>query len=139
MLAHLLAFITLADVTITKTTVDPGAEIGFDGDAIAAASAKLVDDIAAALATDPTLKIEIRGDHAEALRDELLKRGVLTERLVAKKGKGKLEMAVVGHIKLPDVRPPIAADLATYTKDMKGDGPLVATIATSQGTIHCTL
>jgi peptidyl-prolyl cis-trans isomerase A (cyclophilin A) len=38
-----------------------------------------------------------------------------------------------------DVRPPVAADLAEYTKDLPGDGKLVATIETSMGTIHCEL
>lgn len=37
------------------------------------------------------------------------------------------------------VRPPTAADLATYTKDLAGDGPLTATIETNHGTIHCEL
>jgi peptidyl-prolyl cis-trans isomerase A (cyclophilin A) len=37
------------------------------------------------------------------------------------------------------VRPPTKADLAEYTKDLKGDGPLTATIATSMGTFHCEL
>ena len=36
-------------------------------------------------------------------------------------------------------RPPVAADLAEYTKDLKGSGPLQATIETSMGTIHCEL
>ena len=38
-----------------------------------------------------------------------------------------------------DVRPPTAANLAAYTKDIKGNGPLTATITTSMGTIHCEL
>jgi peptidyl-prolyl cis-trans isomerase A (cyclophilin A) len=37
------------------------------------------------------------------------------------------------------VRPPTAADLATYTKDITGNGPLTATIETSLGTFHCEL
>jgi peptidyl-prolyl cis-trans isomerase A (cyclophilin A) len=37
------------------------------------------------------------------------------------------------------VRPPTAADLATYTKDLSGSGPLTATIDTSLGTFHCEL
>ncbi len=37
------------------------------------------------------------------------------------------------------VRPPVAADLVEYTKDLPGDGPLVATIETTLGTFHCTL
>ena len=36
-------------------------------------------------------------------------------------------------------RAPVAADLAEYTKDITGTGPLVATIETNMGAIHCTL
>jgi peptidyl-prolyl cis-trans isomerase A (cyclophilin A) len=38
-----------------------------------------------------------------------------------------------------DMRPPIAADLAEYTSDQPGTGALVATIETSEGTLHCAL
>ncbi len=38
-----------------------------------------------------------------------------------------------------EVRAPVAADLATYTKDLTGSGPLTATIETSMGTFHCEL
>jgi peptidyl-prolyl cis-trans isomerase A (cyclophilin A) len=38
-----------------------------------------------------------------------------------------------------EVRAPTADDLATYTKDLQGSGPLTATFDTSQGTIHCEL
>jgi len=38
-----------------------------------------------------------------------------------------------------DVRPPVAADLAEYVKDLPGEGTLVATIETNHGTIHCEL
>ena len=34
---------------------------------------------------------------------------------------------------------PVAADLAEYVKDLPGSGPLMATIETSLGTIHCQL
>ena len=37
------------------------------------------------------------------------------------------------------VRPPTAEDLATYTKDLPGNGKLTATIDTSMGTFHCEL
>jgi peptidyl-prolyl cis-trans isomerase A (cyclophilin A) len=37
------------------------------------------------------------------------------------------------------VRPPTAADLAEYTKDIPGNGPLKATIDTSMGAFHCEL
>jgi peptidyl-prolyl cis-trans isomerase A (cyclophilin A) len=38
-----------------------------------------------------------------------------------------------------EVRPPVAADLAEYTKDIAGTGPLTATIETSMGAFHCEL
>jgi peptidyl-prolyl cis-trans isomerase A (cyclophilin A) len=38
-----------------------------------------------------------------------------------------------------EVRPPTAADLAEYTKDIAGNGPLTATIETSMGSFHCEL
>jgi peptidyl-prolyl cis-trans isomerase A (cyclophilin A) len=38
-----------------------------------------------------------------------------------------------------EVRAPTAADLAAYTGDLQGSGPLTATFETSQGTIHCEL
>src|SRR6185369_12149504 len=37
------------------------------------------------------------------------------------------------------VRAPVAADLAEYTKDITGAGPLTATIETSMGAFHCQL
>jgi peptidyl-prolyl cis-trans isomerase A (cyclophilin A) len=38
-----------------------------------------------------------------------------------------------------EVRAPTAADLAEYSKDLPGDGPLTATIETNMGTFHCEL
>jgi len=38
-----------------------------------------------------------------------------------------------------DVRAPVAADFAEYTKDLPGNGKLVATFDTSMGSIHCEL
>jgi len=38
-----------------------------------------------------------------------------------------------------EVRAPTAADLATYTADLTGTGPLTATLETAQGTLHCQL
>lgn len=38
-----------------------------------------------------------------------------------------------------EVRAATAADLATYTADLKGSGPLTATLETAQGTLHCEL
>jgi peptidyl-prolyl cis-trans isomerase A (cyclophilin A) len=37
------------------------------------------------------------------------------------------------------VREPVAADLAEYTKDIPGNGPLIATIETSLGALHCEM
>jgi peptidyl-prolyl cis-trans isomerase A (cyclophilin A) len=37
------------------------------------------------------------------------------------------------------VRPPVAADLEEYTKDLKGKGPLKAIFETSQGKLNCEL
>jgi peptidyl-prolyl cis-trans isomerase A (cyclophilin A) len=37
------------------------------------------------------------------------------------------------------VRPPVAEDLAEYTKDLPGDGALLAEIKTSMGVFHCEL
>ncbi len=37
------------------------------------------------------------------------------------------------------VKPPVAADLATYTKGIPGEGQLMATIETSMGTLQCAL
>jgi peptidyl-prolyl cis-trans isomerase A (cyclophilin A) len=38
-----------------------------------------------------------------------------------------------------EVRAPVADDLAEYTKDISGNGPLVATIDTTMGAFHCEL
>jgi peptidyl-prolyl cis-trans isomerase A (cyclophilin A) len=38
-----------------------------------------------------------------------------------------------------EVRAPVAADLAEYTKDIPGSGKLTATIETSMGAFHCEL
>ncbi len=38
-----------------------------------------------------------------------------------------------------DLKPPTAADLADYTKDIKGSGQLKVTIQTSMGAFHCDL
>jgi peptidyl-prolyl cis-trans isomerase A (cyclophilin A) len=38
-----------------------------------------------------------------------------------------------------EVRAPTAADLAEYTKDLSGSGPLTATIETSLGAFHCEM
>jgi len=40
---------------------------------------------------------------------------------------------------LAEVKPPVAADLAKYTKGITGKGELIATIKTSVGTVRCQL
>jgi len=88
---------------------------------------------------------------ADAVLGYLGKRGVAAKRMTArgygrdkpvgdnasddgKRANRRIEIQVVS-----EVRPPDAADLATYTKAIKGTGALVATIATTQGTLHCEL
>jgi peptidyl-prolyl cis-trans isomerase A (cyclophilin A) len=51
-----------------------------------------------------------------------------------KRANRRIELVVAG-----EVRPPDSSDLATYTRALKGKGALIATIATSQGTLHCQL
>ncbi|HEX8114179.1 MAG TPA: peptidylprolyl isomerase [Kofleriaceae bacterium] len=51
-----------------------------------------------------------------------------------KRANRRLELRVAG-----EVRPPDSSDLAAYTRAIKGKGALIATIATSQGTLHCQL
>jgi len=64
----------------------------------------------------------------------------------APKPNGELAAEPVGKQPSPnpapagdDVRPPTAADLEVYTKDIPGSGKLGATFETSLGTIHCEL
>ena len=88
---------------------------------------------------------------ADAVAGYLAKHGIAAKRMIArgygrdkpvvdntsddgKRRNRRLEIAIVA-----EVRPPDAADLAIYTKAIKGKGALIATIATNQGTIHCQL
>ena len=55
---------------------------------------------------------------------------------------GSLKATATGNVieeEGSDVRPPVAEDLAEYTEDLPGDGPLMATIETTLGTFHCEL
>ncbi len=89
---------------------------------------------------------------ADALKSYLVRKGVPARRITAR-GRGpeaplsannnddgrrtnrRVELGIE-----QEIRPPVAADLATYLKAVKGTGPvLVATIDTSLGTLHCTL
>ncbi len=144
-------------VTVTTTRVTVLPELVVDD---AGPPADLMDTIAGTLAGNLTVKIEIDAfatgadarkvsqQHAEAVRDALVARGLLPEQLVprgkgagASKGQSSnhVELVVVGKIALPDVRPPVAADLATYTQSLAGSGALTATLDTTGGTIHCAL
>ena len=95
--------------------------------------------------------LKLSRDRADAVVGYLAKRGVATRRLVArgygrdkpiednasddgKRANRRLEILVAG-----EVRPPDAADLVDYTRTIKGSGALIATIATTQGTLHCQL
>jgi cyclophilin family peptidyl-prolyl cis-trans isomerase len=56
-----------------------------------------------------------------------------------KREQGMVEKKEEGPPPTPVVRPPTAADLETYTRDLPGTGPLQAAIHTSMGTFHCEL
>jgi cyclophilin family peptidyl-prolyl cis-trans isomerase/outer membrane protein OmpA-like peptidoglycan-associated protein len=130
-------------------------------DAIARALAKdLTTSVRIACHTDDTAPDSDRSGgynqklsqaRADAVLAYLGKRGVAARRLSAKghgrdkpiaentgddgrRANRRLELAIVG-----EVRPPEAADLATYTRALKGKGSLIATIATNLGTLHCEL
>jgi len=89
---------------------------------------------------------------ADAVKAWLVKRGVSARRLNAVGHGNEKPVAANGsddgrranrRIELVfevEVRPPNAADLTTYLKAVKGTGPkVVATIVTTQGTLHCEL
>jgi cyclophilin family peptidyl-prolyl cis-trans isomerase len=54
-------------------------------------------------------------------------------------GFGKCADEHLGPATSAELSGPTAADLATFTADLEGAGPLLATIETSMGTIHCEL
>lgn len=89
---------------------------------------------------------------ADAIKAQLVRRGVAARRLTAR-GRGpdapvapntsddgrranrRIELTIE-----QEIRPPVAADLATYLKAVKGTGTtLVATLDTTQGKLTCTL
>jgi peptidyl-prolyl cis-trans isomerase A (cyclophilin A) len=95
--------------------------------------------------------LRLSQQRADAVLAYLVKHGVAARRATAKgfgrdrpvgdnatdegkRANRRLELVVAG-----EVRPPDSADLATYTRAIKGKGALIATIATSQGTLHCQL
>lgn len=88
---------------------------------------------------------------ADAIKAHLVKRGVPVRKLTAighgsasavgdnrtdagKRANRRIEIVVDS-----EVRPPVAMDLATYLKAVKGTGKLIAKIATNKGTLHCEL
>jgi peptidyl-prolyl cis-trans isomerase A (cyclophilin A) len=88
---------------------------------------------------------------ADALKTALGRRGVAARRLSAvghgsegaladngtesgKRSNRRIEMVIE-----QEVRPPTPADLAVYLKQVRGQGTLIATIATTKGTLHCEL
>ena len=88
---------------------------------------------------------------ADALKAHFARRGVPGRKLAAtghggaspagdnrteagKRANRRIEIAVES-----DIRPPAADDLAAYLKAVRGAGKLVATIATTKGTLHCEL
>jgi cyclophilin family peptidyl-prolyl cis-trans isomerase/outer membrane protein OmpA-like peptidoglycan-associated protein len=88
---------------------------------------------------------------ADALKAHLTRRGVPARKLTAtghgaagavgdnrtdagKRANRRIEIAVES-----EVRPPAAADLATYLRPVRGQGKLIATIATTKGTLRCEL
>jgi len=95
--------------------------------------------------------LKLSQQRAEAVLAYLVKHGLAPRRATAKgfgrdrpigdntsddgkRANRRIEVAVAG-----EVRPPDSSDLATYTRAIKGKGALIATIATSQGTLHCQL
>ncbi len=88
---------------------------------------------------------------ADAIKAHFVKRGVPARKLAAtghgsaapvgdnrtepgKRANRRIEIAVES-----EVRPPTAEDLATYLKAVRGTGKLIATLATSKGTLRCEL
>jgi peptidyl-prolyl cis-trans isomerase A (cyclophilin A) len=95
--------------------------------------------------------LRLSQQRADAVMAYLARHGVAARRLGAKglgrdkpvgdnatddgkRANRRIELLVAG-----EVGPPDASDLAGYTRAIKGKGALIATIATSQGTLHCQL
>jgi peptidyl-prolyl cis-trans isomerase A (cyclophilin A) len=88
---------------------------------------------------------------ADALKAHFVRRGVPARKLAAtghgsagavgdnrtdagKRANRRIEIAVES-----EVRPPTAADLPAYLRPVRGQGKLIATIATTRGTLRCEL
>src|SRR4051812_13974101 len=97
--------------------------------------------------------LRLSQQRADAVLAYLVKHGIAARRLTAKgfgaglpvpggdnatdegkRANRRLELMVA-----TEVRPPDITDLGTYTRAIKGKGALIATITTSQGTLHCQL
>jgi peptidyl-prolyl cis-trans isomerase A (cyclophilin A) len=127
-----------------------GKALGKDGSSIITVICH-TDDTAPDNDRTGAYNLRLSRDRADAVAAYLGKHGVAAKRLVTrglgrdkpitsnasddgKRTNRRLEIQITN-----EVRPPDAADLASYTKAIKGTGALIATIATSQGTIHCQL
>jgi peptidyl-prolyl cis-trans isomerase A (cyclophilin A) len=88
---------------------------------------------------------------ADAIKSYFIRKGVAARRLTARgRGQdtpiasngnedGRRQNRRVEFVVEIEIRPPVA-DLAVYTKTLKGSGSaIIATMETSQGTLHCTL
>jgi peptidyl-prolyl cis-trans isomerase A (cyclophilin A) len=95
--------------------------------------------------------LRLSQQRADAIEAYLVKRGVSARRITAR-GLGRDHPVVdntsdetrranrrIEILVTPEVHPPDASELAGYTRALKGKGPLIATIATHQGTLHCQL
>lgn len=93
----------------------------------------------------------ISQQRADAVLAYLVKHGVAARQVTAKglgrdhpvldndSDEGKRANRRLELVVAAEVRPPDSSDLATYTRAIKGKGALIATIATSQGALHCQL
>ncbi|MBX3161135.1 MAG: peptidylprolyl isomerase [Deltaproteobacteria bacterium] len=167
------------DVTEKRLEVDRAGQVSTDilfevgNDTIRPAAIPLLDTIAKVLSKDQSTNltidlysddVTIDGDRsgewvlklsqrrAEAIKNHLIKRGVVAKRLTAlghgrdkalgsndtdegRRTNRRLEIIVE-----QEIRPPTAADLATFVKKLPGTGNrIVATLTTTHGTLHCDL
>jgi cyclophilin family peptidyl-prolyl cis-trans isomerase/outer membrane protein OmpA-like peptidoglycan-associated protein len=127
---------------------------------------RLLDAVAAAIqkAKDLSVRIEVSTDatapdgdgsgewlrklseaRAATVKAHLVKKGVAASKLstlglgASRPGRDAAASRRIELLVEKEVRAPLAADLALYTKDVTGAGPLTATFETSQGTLRCEL
>jgi len=96
-------------------------------------------------------QLKLSKDRANAVLQYLARRGVAAKRMTAvgfgaqdpiatnETDEGKAQNRRIEILVQSEVRPPVAKDLAAYTARIPGKGALLAIIATTQGTLHCTL